>query len=274
MAQVIEEDTHDNYVVCQGWDLDKDPECKFLINRFPVAKPYSLRGTFPYRIADMLAVAKIRTHLGDTPGVAADSTGQPENLGEDIEILLDDLGNPIAWMIVEGGGPTLIRYGLLRTVLAAGESCIIEERVWVTVDGVKSLECNGRTFRAFDPDGEMYGIADEAGVRWLVDPNGPTADQLDDLSITLPEGAGTPSETEVASLQRITCVGFVSTCSNYWEPGECTGSCVYEWDGEKWVKLSGECVGAGCVCPPPWYDGWYPPNIGQQVTVDCMGPIT
>ena len=158
-----------------------------------------------------------------------------------------------------------IRYGILRTVLAAGESCIIEERVWVTVDGVKSLECNGRTFRAFDPLGEMYGIAAEAGVTWLVDPNGPTADQLDDLSITLPEGAGIPTETEVASLQRITCVGFVSTCSNYWEPGPCTGECVYEWDGDEWVLISGGCD-YGYACPPPWYDG---EEIGQQVTKYC-----
>jgi hypothetical protein len=104
-----------------------------------------------------------------------------------------------------------IRYGILKTALDIGKSCIIEERTFQS-DG--SLQCSGDTFRAYRPLGDYYGIADEACVTWLIDGDGPTADELDDLGITLPAGAPTPTEDDIASLQSITCVGFVCECSN------------------------------------------------------------
>lgn len=138
------------------------------------------------------------------------STNAPY-LTEGTKVLVVSI-NGCWWIIPETAAA--IRYGLLRTDLEPGYSCIIEEREWTVIDEVKSLECNGKTFRAFDPLGEFYGNEDEACVTWIVDPNGPTADDLDELDITLPEGAGEPTETEVASLQRITCPGFECSCSN------------------------------------------------------------
>jgi hypothetical protein len=114
--QVTDEDTHDNYVVCRGWDLDTDPDCQYLYDAslggpakgINVAKPYGLRGMNPYKIGQMVIVAKVRTRLGDNCGVAAVTTGQPADLDEVVDILTDDDDNPIAWVIIEdsGGGLT------------------------------------------------------------------------------------------------------------------------------------------------------------------------
>ena len=123
MAQVIEDDTHDDYVVCQTWNLDTDPNCKYLMTSgVKIGKPYSLRGTFPYQVADILTVAKIRTSLGDTPGMASVSVGQPADLDEEIDILVDDDENPIAWMIVEGGSGGALTPRILYDDVAPGNT--------------------------------------------------------------------------------------------------------------------------------------------------------
>ncbi len=109
---VENQDTHDNYILCLGWDLDTDPDCRHLYDpttnaqgkAIPVAKPYGVRGTYPYVLGQMVVVAKVRTRLGDNPGVASVTTGQPADLDEVIELLTDDDGNPISWLIVENGG--------------------------------------------------------------------------------------------------------------------------------------------------------------------------
>ena len=112
--QVCEDDTHDNYVVCQGWDLDSDPHCRHIFTSqggktpINVAKSWANRGTKPYKKGDCIAAAKFRTTFGDNPGVAKDSTGQPEDLDEKVEALKDDDGKPIQWMELGGGGTNLI----------------------------------------------------------------------------------------------------------------------------------------------------------------------
>ncbi len=110
-----------------------------------------------------------------------------------------------------------VRHGLLRTDLTARpdqSSCIIEERVWTVTDGVKSLKCNAKTYRAFHPRGEYYGTADLGEVDWIIDPSGPTAAELDVLGITLPAGAPEPTETEIASIIDISCPDFAGQCDN------------------------------------------------------------
>ena len=102
MMQVAEEDTHDNYVVCRGFD----PECGRFLNTVNVAKPYGIRGTNPYVVGQVFAAAKPRTALGDTPGKAETTVGHPADLDEAVMILTDDDGNPIVWLDIgtaEGG---------------------------------------------------------------------------------------------------------------------------------------------------------------------------
>lgn len=97
MVQVSDEDTHDNYVVCRLFD----PECGKLLFDVPVAKTYGTRGTFPYRIGEVYPAAKPRTRLGDNAGVASTSTGHPADLDEEVEMLVDDDNNPVAWLLLD-----------------------------------------------------------------------------------------------------------------------------------------------------------------------------
>jgi hypothetical protein len=218
MMQVIEEDTHDNYVVCRGFD----PETMRFYERVCVAKPYGLRGTKSYKVAEVYAAIKPRGKLGDTSGVARTTVGQPASLEEEIDILLDDDDVVVSYLLLDAHGGSPIRYGILTCDLEQGKSCVIEERVYTAVEGQawsRSLECNAKTYRAYDPLREFYGTSDPenggaAGVFWFVDTNGYTAADLDALGMTLPDDAPVPTETTIGSIQRIVCVGFNSQCSD------------------------------------------------------------
>jgi hypothetical protein len=99
------QDTHDNYVVCRGYE---DPDFRYLHDpyTFPattpinVAKPYSLRGTNPYVLGQVIVAARIKGRLGFNPGKAATTVGQPADLDEEVELLLDDDSKSISWMEV------------------------------------------------------------------------------------------------------------------------------------------------------------------------------
>jgi hypothetical protein len=122
------EDTHDNYVVCRGFD----PETRKFYDNLKVAKPYGVRGTFPYQLAEVYPAIKARTALGDTPGVSATTTGQPADLDEEVEILKDDDDNPIAWLLLDASGMTL-RWGKLDAQLNSGSSASVS--LWQTTGG-------------------------------------------------------------------------------------------------------------------------------------------
>jgi len=99
-------DNHVNYIVCRGFDPDADPNFRYLHDPYTaedstpinVAKPYFVRGTFPYKRGQIVVAAKIRTRLGQNAGVSADFVGQPEDLDEEIGLLTDDNGVGIAWL--------------------------------------------------------------------------------------------------------------------------------------------------------------------------------
>ena len=112
MMQVSEEDTHDNYVVCRGYD----PETKRFYNEVLVAKPYGQRGTGKsYQVGEIYAAVKAHTRLGDNSGKAAESTGHPEDLDEEVEILKDDDNEkPIAWLLLDSAEGDL-RFELTAT---------------------------------------------------------------------------------------------------------------------------------------------------------------
>lgn len=99
-------DTHDNYVVCRGYESESDPEHQFLHDPYThdtttpinVAKPYGVRGTFPYVQGQVIVAARIRNKLGYNAGKAVTTVGQPEDLDELIGLLTDDAGVGIAWL--------------------------------------------------------------------------------------------------------------------------------------------------------------------------------
>ena len=123
MFQVCVTDTHDNYVGCCGLD----PEANVYFDSahpMAVAKPYDVRGTFPYTVGQVIVCAKVRTKLGDNPGVASSSTGQPADLDEEIDMLKTDAGLPIFWLHVGGGGPRVF-HGTLSADLAGGSTATV-----------------------------------------------------------------------------------------------------------------------------------------------------
>jgi len=126
MMQVSEADTHDNFVVCRGFD----PESGKFLNSVNVAKPYGVRGTNPYVVGQVFAAAKPKTVLGDTPGVAATTVGHPADLTETVEILTDDSGNPVAWTILGDGGREAISLFELTADLEPGGSATAYPVVW------------------------------------------------------------------------------------------------------------------------------------------------
>jgi hypothetical protein len=125
MFQVCQEDIYDNFVVCRG----VDPEMQVYFDdehTMCVAKPYELRGTYPYVVGQVICCAKVRGKLGDNPGVAATTMGQPADLDEEVEMLTtaDDENStgtefPIFWIHV-GGGVSLTAFELKTSLTPWG----------------------------------------------------------------------------------------------------------------------------------------------------------
>ena len=108
MMQVAAADTHDDYVVCRGYDTR--------VKRFfdydatdadkpgiAVGKPFGNRSSGAYEIGQIFPALIPLTRIGQTPGVAADSTGHPADLDELVDILYDDNDRPINWMLLDLG---------------------------------------------------------------------------------------------------------------------------------------------------------------------------
>ena len=122
MMQVIEEDTYDNYVVCQGYDPDYD---KFF-ERLSIAKPYGQRGqTGLYSVGEVHPAVKPITIIGTTPGVA-ETTGHPADLDEAVVKLTDDEGTDVQWMFIGGGGGGGFGIAKLTSTLSAGLTATAE----------------------------------------------------------------------------------------------------------------------------------------------------
>jgi len=108
MMQVAAEDTHADYVICRGFD----PRIRKFFNYeegnddkpgIPVAKPYGSRGAAQYEIGQVFPAVIPLTRLGQNSGVAADTTGHPADLDEEVEILkTDDDSKVINWLLLEG----------------------------------------------------------------------------------------------------------------------------------------------------------------------------
>ncbi len=128
MMQVISADTHANYVVCRGYD----PQTERFYDTLNVGKPYGVRGMYPYQIGEVYPAIKPRTQLGDTPGMAATSTGHPATLSEDINILTDENGDPIWWLLLDANGG-VVRWGKLDGEMTPGSQ--VDVSLWQGTDG-------------------------------------------------------------------------------------------------------------------------------------------
>lgn len=115
-------DTHDNYVVCRGYEADHDPYFRYLHDPYTkedttpinVAKPYSLRGTFPYSSGQVIVAARIKHRLGYNPGKAETTVGQPADLDEEVVLLMDDDDVGISWLDVGTPEPSVVCRSILN----------------------------------------------------------------------------------------------------------------------------------------------------------------
>jgi len=117
-ADAATADTHANYIVCRGFDPVADPNFRFLHDPsaaedstpINVAKPYAIRGRFPYKRGQMVVAAKIRTQIGENQGKFSATTGHPESLTETYSLLLDDSSKAIAWLDIGTAPKPSIRF--------------------------------------------------------------------------------------------------------------------------------------------------------------------
>jgi len=106
MMQVAAEDTHDDYVVCRGYD----PRHKRFFDYvqgdadkagIAVGKPYGSRRLGAYVVGQIFPAFIPLTRIGQTPGVAAVSAGHPAGLDEVVNILYDENARPINWLLLD-----------------------------------------------------------------------------------------------------------------------------------------------------------------------------
>lgn len=124
MMQVAAEDTHDNYVLCRGFDVRMRKFIDYESGNadkpgIPVAKPYGCRRAANctpnlrrYEIGEIHpAILPLQTgnpspatvpwRVGQNPGWATGGQGQPESLNELVDFLWDDNGVLINWMFLD-----------------------------------------------------------------------------------------------------------------------------------------------------------------------------
>jgi hypothetical protein len=122
MMQVAAEDTHDDYVVCRGYDpryrrfFDYDEDDLTTKPGIAVGKPFGSRRAGAYQIGQVYPAFIPLTRLGQTPGEATNGSGHPEDLNDTVEILYDENDRPVNWLLIESG--TDLRRFELKTQLS------------------------------------------------------------------------------------------------------------------------------------------------------------
>ncbi len=152
-ADAMTQDTHANYVVCRGFEPDIDPFFRYLhdpktkpdTKSIKVAKPHSVRGTFPYKRGQVIVAARILTRLGANQGKASSSTGQPADLNEEVELLFDDDNVAISWLDIVTPSSSIIR-GKLAGTLSAGLSATLNVWGW----NGSAEAATGKTLTVYD----------------------------------------------------------------------------------------------------------------------------
>lgn len=181
MMQVAAEDTHDDYVICRGFDVR--------IGRFidyaegdddkpgiPVAKPYGRRRIGTYAIAQIFPAilplqtdnpspADVEWRVGQNPGVATVTPGHPADLDEKVDFLKDENDVYINWMLLDEG-ERLVEGCLAENHPGYGVVFTIKMQVWdIASNGHKPDPNDTDTHYAID---WRYGMTyPDAGARGL-----------------------------------------------------------------------------------------------------------
>ena len=163
--QVAAEDEFADYVICRGYD----PRIKKYFDYvegdadkvgIPVAKPWSNRSTGVYTVGHVFPAVLPLTRLGQNPGVAATSEGQPADLDEEVEILTTTAGEPydeervINWLLLD------------QDMIACYE---LTERGPRWDDDEKAYKIQGKALSGDDETkaATIFGAASGSGLTWL-----------------------------------------------------------------------------------------------------------
>lgn len=101
LMQIAEEDVHENYVICRGFD----PRIRKFLDSIPVAKPYGSREAGEYTVGQVFPALLPLQRLGQTPGVASVTQGHPADLDEVVDNLYTDDGTAINWLLIDTNVP-------------------------------------------------------------------------------------------------------------------------------------------------------------------------
>lgn len=119
MMQIAAEDTHEDYVICRGYDPRIrrffDYDAADLANKpgLPVGKPYGSRTAGVYTVGQVFPAMIPLTRIGQTPGVAETTQGHPADLDEDVEILYDEDDKAINYMLMDAPASEGIPFRML-----------------------------------------------------------------------------------------------------------------------------------------------------------------
>lgn len=126
MVQITEEDTHDDYVICRVFD----PRILRFMENVSVGKPFGKRKPNMYQVAEIYPAflptqgnanftdfrnvtyfppspIAVEWRVGQNPGKVTGGGlegGQPAELTDAIEILYDDNGKVINWLLIDSNG--------------------------------------------------------------------------------------------------------------------------------------------------------------------------
>jgi len=138
MVQVAADDTHDDYVLCRGFDIRVNKFVDYEAGNsdkpgIPVAKSFDNRRPGVYKIAQIFpAVLPLQSgnpspsdvpwRVGQNPGVSQTSPGHPADLSETVEELYTDEGVAINWMMIGAPSSDMV-YGMLMENHPGEDTC-------------------------------------------------------------------------------------------------------------------------------------------------------
>ncbi len=163
LMQVAQADTFDNYVVCRGFD----PRILRFMENISVAKPFGKRSPGTYQVGEIYPAflptqgnanftdfrnvtyfppspADVNWRTGQNPGVVSGGGaegGQPEGLNDTIEILYDNNGKVINWLLIDsnGQGDTLATFTFDSPTHSNAGTFSIAEQLVFTFDDFETL---------------------------------------------------------------------------------------------------------------------------------------
>ncbi len=120
LVEVAAADTHDDYVICRGYDTRDQKFYEYDLDEgkpgIPVAKPFGKRAAGLYAVGEVYAAFLPQSLIGQNSGTIA--AGSTDLL--DLEILETDDGEYINWMLVEG--KAMVRFEMTAALTVGGEA--------------------------------------------------------------------------------------------------------------------------------------------------------